>query len=68
MEHGECGKGNAMKDNPLVVTVLFGVNAVIWFVNVFRWEENGLAVAAMLMWLAGTMIWGRRAWKERGSE
>jgi len=52
-------------NNPLVITVLFGVNALIWLVNVIRWEENGLAVAAMLVWLAGTVIWGRRAWKER---
>lgn len=55
-------------NNPLLITVLLGVNALIWLLNVIRWEENGLAVAAMLMWLVGTVIWGRRAWKERGSE
>jgi len=52
----------------LLLTVLFGVNAAIWLVNAVRWEENGLAVAAMLVWLAGTIIWGRRAWNERRSQ
>ncbi len=50
------------RDDPLVVTVLFGANAAIWLVNAFRWEQNGLAVAAMLMWLTGAVIWGRRAY------
>jgi len=55
-------------NHPLLITVLSGVNALIWLVNVVRWEENGLAVAAMLTWLTGTIIWGRRAWKERRSK
>ncbi len=49
----------------LLMTLLSGANAAIWLVNAVRWEENGLAAAAMLAWLAGTMIWGRQAWKER---
>jgi len=52
----------------LLMVFLSGVCAVIWFVNAIRGGQNGGAVALMLLWLGVTIIWGRRAWKERRSE